>query len=359
MTIIDLSLGPVTLTATPTPGPAGPAGPSGMGVSVPGGRLTLVSSQPVMKSGSDYSSATLYYAPFESDKIPLFDGTSWGSREFTSGPLDSVGASMTGGSAWAINTSRDVFLTVFDDVVRLVTGPVWPSEALSDRGLVRRNGLFVNAGSIVLDLSAVEQTTVPEHQATYVGSISIGATAGLLKATFAIGQNRTCDVWNFYHQQPIKIGVGCPPVPPSIAVVWSPSNLYTVTGFLPFNNDAKNCGDYFTGMPQDVESRYLQRAFLDTLNKGLGAVVTAICKNTYSNVKGTWGTFTSDVANLAVGVTVAAEFVDLGTVGRQRVYMAAANANDTGPIAVTLWGLVNVSGRSPEDTHVMWIKYQG
>lgn len=266
---------------------------------------------------------------------------------------------MSGGSKWAANTSRDVFITLVEDVVTLGTGPAWAGDSLAARGLVRRSGLLVNADSITLDLSDAEQATIPANQATYVGSISVGSTAGLLRATFAIGQNRVCDVWNLYHQQPIRLGVGCPPPSGVAAVSWLPSNLYTGVGFLPFNNDPNNCGEYFTGLPQDVECRYLQRGFLDTLNKGLGAIVTAICKNTYANVKGTWGTFTSDASNLAVGVTAIAEFNDLGSVGRQKVWMAGANANDTGTIAVTLWGLVNLSGRSPEDTHVMWIKYRG
>jgi len=355
MTQIDLTQGPVTLFASPTPGPKGDTGPAGMGASVPGGRLTLVSGQPIMKGGADYSGTALYYAPFESDTVPLFDGTAWASHTFTSGPLDPVGLSMAGGAAWAANTNRDVFVTLVDGSPALCTGPAWSSDSTASRGLIRRNGLWVNSASMTCDVGIV----VPAHQGTWVGSISIGSTAGVLKATFAIGQNRTCDVWNLYHQKPITLGVGCPPVSPAQYIAWNPSNLYTTTGFLPFNNDARNCGDYFTGLSQDVESRYIQRGFLDTLNKGLGAILTAVCKNTYSNVKGTWGSFSSDVANVAGGVTVVAEFMDLGSVGRQRVFMAAANANDTGVIAVTLWSLFNVPGRAPEDAHVMWIKYQG
>lgn len=388
----DLSAGPITLSVTPVPGPEGKDayqiacengftgtavqwlaslqgsnGPSGMGSSIPGGRLTLVSGHPVMKGGADYTSTVLYYAPFQSDTVPLFDGIAWGSHTFTSSPTDTVGASMVGGAAWAANTSRDVFSTKVNGEVVLCTGPAWPSDTLSARSLGRLNGIPVNAGSLLMDLSATEQVTVAAHQATYVGSISTGATAGLLKATFTIGQNRTCDVWNFYHQQPIKMGVGCRPVAPAQYISYTPPNNYSTAGFLPYNNDATCCADYFTGMPQDIGISYIQRCFLDTLNKGLGAVLTAVGKyeldtasNTYKyKPYGTWGSFSSDVANVAGGQTVVAEYNDPGFTGRQRVFMCSATANDSAPYSATLWSLFNVPGRQPEDAQVMWIKYQG
>ena len=179
----------------------------------------------------------------------------------------------------------------------------------------------------------------------------------MLTATFTLGQNRRCDVWNAYHQREILLGVGCPPVPPAVIVSWKPANQYP--SWQAFNNDLNNSGYYFTGLPQEVNCQYIQRGFVDSLNSGFCAIMALVCKDTLSNAKGTFGSYSSDTTTDATGVTVSAVFKDRGSVGSHRAIMAAANANDTGPIGITLWGLVNVAGRAPEDPHVMWISYQG
>jgi len=350
MTAIDLTQGPVTLVVTPVPGPQGPAGPAGMGASFPGGRLTLVSGHPEMPQNADHISTVLYYAPFESDKIPLFDGTSWVSHTFTSGPLDPIGLSMVGGAAWSAGTKRDVFVTLVDGSPALCTGPAWPGDSTASRGLVRRNGLWVNAAAMTCDVGLV----IAEHQATWVGSINIGAT-GALEAKFTLGQNRRCDVWNVYHQREILLGVGATPPAGSPIIVWKPQNQYPA--WQAFNNDLNNAGCYFTGLPQTVECEYIQRGFMDSLNFGYCAFFTAVCKGSITNAKGTLGTVSSDTLKDALGVQTFAVFKDRGTVGAHRVFMGTANANQLR--GISMWGITNLGARAPEESHVMWIKYQG
>lgn len=349
--MIDLSQGPITLGVTTIPGPPGPAGPAGMGSSFPGGRITLVSGQPEMPAHADHSSSVLYYAPFESDTIPLFDGTSWTSHVFTSGPLDPVGLSMSGGSAWAANTKRDVFVTLDNGIPILCTGPVWPADDTAARGLVRRNGLWVNASTMSCDVGIV----VPANQATLVGSINIGSVAGSLQALFTIGQNRRCDVWNVYHQREILLGVGAPPPSGSAIITWKPHNQYPA--WQAFNNDLNNSGYYFTGLPQTVECEYIQRGFMDSLNFGYCAFFTVVCKDSISNAKGTLGTISSDTLKDALGVQTFAIFKDRGSVGSHRAFMGTANANQLN--GISMWGLTNLAPRAEEESQVMWIKYQG
>lgn len=357
MIVHDLSSGSITLNVTPITGPKGDTGPAGMGASVPGGRLTLVSGRPEMLQTADYSSPTLYYAPFASDKVPLFDGTNWASYAFSSSPVDTVGLAMIGGSKWVANTQRDVFIALVSGEPRLCTSPAWPDNTLPSRGLIRHSGLWVNAGEVICDLSETETLTLPIYQGAWVGSINIGPDGGLLKATFTLGQNRRCDVWNVYHQREVLLGVGCPPTPPLAANTWKPSN--NALDWRAFNNDLNNSGYYFTGLPQNIEGRYLQRGFLDAYNSGICAIVVTICKNTVSNSKGTFGSFSSDVANVALGVTVEANFKDKGSVGSHRAIMAASNANESGILGASLWGLTELVGRSQDEAHAMWIKYQG
>lgn len=330
-------------------GPPGIPGSGGIGASVPGGRPTLVSGQPEMLQTADYTSTVLYYAPFESDKIPLFDGTNWGSYDFTSGPFDTVGLSMTGGAAWAANTKRDVFVTLVDGIPALCTGPAWPDDTLASRGLVRRNGLWVNAASMTCDVGIV----MAANQGTFVGSINLGAT-GTLEAKFTIGQSRRCDVWNAYNQTEIALSVGCPPAGMSGIIEWKPDNQYPA--WKAFNNDINNSGYYFTGLPENVECTYLQRGFIDSLNYGYCAAIAVVCKDSTSNAVGTWNSFSSDTTSDALGITGQAVFLDRGSVGAHRAIMGTANANSTD--GVTLWGLAYLAGRKPEDTQTMWIRYQ-
>jgi hypothetical protein len=358
MTTVDLTQGPLTIPQiVPVKGDKGDkgdpgqAGPAGMGASTPGGRLTLVSGQPEMPQTADYSSTTLYYAPFESDKIPLFNGTDWVAPSFASGPFDSVGLSMSGGAAWAANTQRDVFVTLVDGLPALCTGPAWPGESMTARGLVRRNGLWVNSAVMSCDVGLV----VAAYEATWVGSINIGATAGTLQALFTLGQNRRCDVWNAYNQREVRLGVGCPPPGPTGYVAWKPHNQYP--NWQAFNNDLSNSGYYFTGAPTNVECRYIQRGFLDSLNQGYCAMFATVCKDTISNAKGTYGSMSSDTLKDALGVTVEAVFHDRSSVGQHRAIMGTANANQLN--GITMWGLEYALGIAPESTHALWISYQG
>lgn len=75
-----------------------------------GGRLTLISGQPVMQS--DVSGGqTLWLAPYIGKTTPVYNGSSWITSVFTSNSTDTVGASLAlaGSSNWAAGTLHDVF----------------------------------------------------------------------------------------------------------------------------------------------------------------------------------------------------------------------------------------------------------
>lgn len=326
------TIGPFTFELEMLKGDKGDVGPAGMGSSIPGGRPTLVSGLPDMPQNADYSSATLFYAPFIGDTVPIFDGTNWQSIPFTSGPLDQVGLSMTGGPKWTANARRDVFVIVVEGVAVLATGPAWPSDSLASRKLIRRNGLWVNSEVMTLDTSATESLSVAANCATWVGSIEPTGT-GTLTATFTPGQNRRCDVWSVYHQREILLTVCQPPVS-GVVTSWKPDTQYPT--FKAFNNNANNKGRYFTGLPQNIDVEWFQRGFVDSLNFGISGVFWAICKNSLSNYVGTWGSASSDTANTADGFSGVAVFFDKGSVGAHDVIMGTAKA---GALGCTLWGV--------------------
>lgn len=342
-------------------GDKGDVGPAGMGASVPGGRLSLVSGQPEMLQSADYYSLALFYPPFESDQVPLFDGTDWASYPFTVDPLDTAGLSMAGGSKWTAGSKRDVFITLSEGCAVLGTGPAWPADSVASRGLVRRNGLWVNGSALSLDVSESVVLSVSEHQATWVGSISIG-TAGVLEARFTLGQNRRCDVWNVYHQREILLGVGCPPpTTGGLGIAYVPNSTHQYPNFKAFNNDLNNSGYYFTGLPQNVEREYKQSAFLNTYGHGAGALLVAVGTDTASDFSAS-STFSSDAQSAATGyfqgVVCAVSKTVHRSIGSHRAIMLVAGANNfTG---VTLYGMDGRSMYGPLDRcHVLWIKYQG
>lgn len=347
---INLSTETVTLSAVPIQGPPGVPGASAF---IPGGRLTLVSGQAIMPHIGDHTSSTIYYAPYISDQVPLFDGVSWNTYVFTTNDIDQIGLSLAGN--WGNNTQRDVFITLIDNIPHLCTGPAWPGESLLSRGLIKHRGLWVNSGPILCDVSYVSKMVIDPYKALWVGSINIGNTINQLTATFSLGQNRRCDIWNVYNQTEIRLGVGCPPPQMTGAVFWRPDNQYPA--WKAFNNDINNSGYYFTGFPQDIKCEYFQRAFVDSLNFGICAAVVVICKDVISNGKGFWMNFSSDNTQTADGVSGNALFIDRASIGSHRAIMGTANANNT--TGITMWGLVYLPNRSPEDTHVMWITYLG
>lgn len=325
------------------PGPKGDTGPAGMGASTPGGRLTIVSGQPEMEQNADYSSPVLFYAPYMSSKIPIFDGVSWAAPEF-SGSLDPVGLTLAGGAKWAANTPRDVFVIMGETSPILATGPAWPAPNTTARKLIRRDGLWVNSEPMTLDTSATDSVSVDAYRATFIGSIN-PATTGTLTATFTSGKNRRCDVWSAYNQVDIVLSAGCPQASPTLPVVWSPTNQYLTAGFVAFNNDTNNAGSWFTGLPQHIDAEYSQWTFVNTAAVGGGnpcAAIITICENAITSPT-KWASLSSDqIASAGDGRMKSGTILSVANtfksrVGAGKAIMGCANANTS--LGITMIGL--------------------
>jgi len=176
----------------------------------PQGRLTLTSGTPVMTSSAT-AAQTLYYAPYNGQNIPIYNGTQQRPYQFTSGPTDTVGLSLAlaASASWAANTVYDVFVALSGGVPVLGTGPAWSSatarSAAGSIGLY--DGLLVNSNASAMTLRTGASTTisVPQYQATYVGTILTNAsTAGEIDFTFGTaasgGGAARLGVWNQYNR---------------------------------------------------------------------------------------------------------------------------------------------------------------
>lgn len=182
-------------------GPQGDEGPAGH--VMPSGRLTLSSGVPVM-AASVVGATTVYWTPYKGDRIPVWDGTQFLSRQFaeTSQALSDTTKSP---AATVANSNYDMFAWhdgPTDEGTNLVTrGPAWSSATARGTGagtteLEMHNGVLVNKFAITNGPSA--------RSGTYVGSIRTNASNQVdwRLATLGAGgvDGIALGVWNMYNR---------------------------------------------------------------------------------------------------------------------------------------------------------------
>jgi hypothetical protein len=103
-----------------------------------GGRLTLTTATPI--TSSDVTAAsTLYYTPYTSNLIGLYDGTSWTLQPFTERSLSL--SSLTSGKAY------DVFLYNNAGTLALELSAAWTNDTTRADALTTQDGLYVKSGA--------------------------------------------------------------------------------------------------------------------------------------------------------------------------------------------------------------------
>jgi hypothetical protein len=311
---------------------------------LPGGRPTLVAGQPIMSS--DVTSATVWYAPYKTDTYPNLDATlAWSDVTFSSSPTDQVGPSLACGPKWGAGTSRDIFGLSNGT---LCSGPAWTAPDLTNRGLIRYNGILVNSGPLNADTSATTSVYVPPYQGTYLFSIHNSA-ACQLTAHFSFGQDRKFEIWSPYNQIDITLHVGVV-IPTTV-----PTNQYP--NWQPFNNDHLNRANVFTGLPTHVDVSYHQNFFCNTLSgpSGLFALIG------WDGVDlGFHVALSSDTNTVAGSGGGAARYLNSASVGLHTATMMIAKANVA---TSTAFGGVQIGPpnnyTSVEGNSVLYAKFKG
>lgn len=185
------------------------AAPCGAGVPPVehGGRLTLQNGVPVMTT-SQANTTTLYYAPYTSAFVAIYNGSTFSNYQFTSGPSDNTGLSLgTFGSGWAVSSVYDVFVTLSGGVPVLCTGPAWTNfNTRSAAGSVGKfNNIYVNSNASAMTCRTSNAATinVAQNQGTYLGTIAT-TTSGLLTFVYGGGASGGSPgilyVWNYYNR---------------------------------------------------------------------------------------------------------------------------------------------------------------
>src|SRR5581483_1499764 len=235
------------------------------GLLTPQGYLNLVgqASGGVIQTGDVIGATTIYYSPFVGDTVPIWNGTTFVSTVFSE-----LTAALTA-AASPSNTIQDACVFSNNGIPTLVIGPSWAnvSAGSGSRGtglgtaqLSKLQGIWVNATQII-GFNGLSSYTIPANQCTYVGSLSIDATAGQISAYLSYGQNRKWGVWNAYNRQLITLIAG------DSASTW----IYNTNTIRPSNNSSANGLVAFTGLPEEaVNITFTQLAKLIAPNGGAG-----------------------------------------------------------------------------------------
>lgn len=167
----------------------------------PGGRITPAISTPVVTSTT--ASTTLYYAPYQHQFVPIYNGTNIQMYNFCSSTADTVGLSfaMAGSATWPANSAFDLFITLVSGNPTMCsiawTNPTTRATTLSVFG-----GFLTNSGSTTAQ-TASGPITLSVNQGTFIGSFftsgSNGQTAMQFAGSASGGVNASLYVSNYYN----------------------------------------------------------------------------------------------------------------------------------------------------------------
>lgn len=177
----------------------------------PQGYLSLVSLTPIPTT--DTTSDIIYYMPFSGNSIPVWTGASYATAQFSQMTLTLTAADNVA------DTLYDVFVFYNAGVLTIGTGPAWAASGngVGDRGtgggttqLAQQNGLWTNAVLMSLKNNGTTYAGIAANQATYVGTIHIDTTPGLVTCHVNYGSLRKWGVWNCYNRHPLVLKAGSP-----------------------------------------------------------------------------------------------------------------------------------------------------
>lgn len=175
-----------------------------------GGRLTLESGVPVPIADQS-AKTTLYYSPYNGDKIKLYDGSLWNWISFSEKSLSLSGlTASTPYDIWGYLSSGDLALEAL----------AWTDGTNRATALAFQDGAYVKSG---------------DATRRYLGSIYINSSGGQTEDT-----ETQRFVWNYHNR-----------VNKNLYKLSTTSHSYTSTSYRPWNNDTANRVSYFMGVTED------------------------------------------------------------------------------------------------------------
>lgn len=166
----------------------------------PGGRLTLVTGVPVMIS-SQASKTTIFYTPYNTNLIPIFNGSAFVPTAFAElsnlTTASSVGSA--GPAAVTTNKNYDLFVWSNAGTPTLTRGGPWNSDTVrsstTENDLQRVSGILTNKNTITNGPGA--------GLGTYVGTVRSDGSSQInwiVGAAAAGGTAAVLGVWNMHNR---------------------------------------------------------------------------------------------------------------------------------------------------------------
>lgn len=290
--------------------------------SLPGGRLTLQSATPVMTS-TQSAQTTVYYAPYNSPYVPIYNGTQVGLYQFTASNSDTVGLSMALGSNWAANSVYDVFVTVVFNEVGLCTIP-WTNTTTRATALANFAGILTNSASATCRTTNSVTLTLPQNQGTYLGSFYTNGSTGTVDYIFggsaSGGTAASFGVFNYYNRVDVMTNV----------IDSGTTYTYTTATIRQARASAGNQVKFIVGVVEDGIFAAVSGGIQPTANIGAFGQIGVGCNSTstFTGQPAQATDATAAVNPLSMGVTVFCA-PSLG------IYTVSHNENGDGTHATT------------------------
>lgn len=208
-----------------------------IGASLPEGRLTLQSHEPVMSS-SVSGATTIFYTPYIGAKIPLYDGTKFLATRFdemsalVSDAVHSPSNGITAGKVYDWFVWLDTPPAPAPAVMRLCHGPEWAdvSTRSAGTGIVRIEGIWINSAAITNGPAA--------QRGTYVGTTYCQVTNKLTWVHGATGARARYHIWNAFN----RVSVGSTVIDSSESWTANAGSIWEMLNANPNNRAEAVCG---------------------------------------------------------------------------------------------------------------------
>jgi hypothetical protein len=199
--------------------------------------------------GVGQTTTSFVYTPAVGNQLPIYNGSNLVITSFSE-------LTITPTSSQVANTIYDVYVINDAGTIRGVIGPAWSNSGAGtgNRGtgagtaqLALVQGIETNAVSMSA-VNGANTYSVPANQGTYVGSIYMDGSNGVVSWHIAIGTNRKVGFWNAYNRQTVVLGVQDATSSWSYASTWRQSRATPA-----------NVGTAFVGLPDErVDATFIQ-----------------------------------------------------------------------------------------------------
>lgn len=146
----------------------------------PGGRLTLTTAVPVLTASVTGATAVLY-TPYQTDEVPIYNGTSWLMTQFTE-LTNTLNDATTNPAAVVANANYDLYVWNNAGTMTLSRGPLWSKTAtvttpVATPGVVNWTNHGLLAGTPVSFSGGTLPTGIVAGTTYYVISAGLAASA--------------------------------------------------------------------------------------------------------------------------------------------------------------------------------------